>query len=379
MRFLHISDLHLGKRVHEFSMLAEQSHILQVIVELAKENKVDAVLISGDIYDKTQPPAEAVELFDSFLTELFTADIAVLAISGNHDAQERISYGNKILSESNVHFSHTFDGSIKSIPFQDEYGTLWVHLLPFLKPLYVRRFFEGVQAGDYSGAIEAVLGNLDLKEADRHVLLAHQFVVAEGKSPERSESELQMVGGLDSVKASLFSSFDYVALGHLHKAQEAGANYLRYSGSPLKYSFSEIDHEKSAVLIELREKGKLKIELLPLYAKHDLRYIEGFMDELLDPDFIKEQKKDDYLFVGIKDEQVVDAMAKLRGVYPNVMSLEFISQKTGGASMSRSFDPQLMESPLQLFEQLYFRQWDKEMSPESKELITKFIIGEEQK
>lgn len=379
MRFLHISDLHLGKRVHEFSMLEDQDFILKEIIILAQEHKVDGLLISGDIYDKSQPPVEAVEIFDDFLTKLFKLGIGVYVISGNHDAQERIGYGGRILSQANIHLSHPFDGKLNTVQLHDGYGSVYIHLMPFLKPMQVRRYYEEIEAGNYNMALEAVLATLDLDPKARHILLAHQFVIGRGVKPSRSESEVQAVGGLDAVDVSLFKDFDYVALGHLHKPQPVFWSQVRYSGSPLKYSFSEAEDEKSAVLIELKEKGSINIETLPLKPLRDLRYIEGYMKELLDPGFVAGQKTDDYLAIGIRDEKVLDAMAKLRGVYSKIMRLDFLPSAGDKSYKETLLQPAVLETPAELFADFFFKQLNKPLTQKGQEIIAAVLSKEEKK
>jgi len=375
MKLLHLSDLHIGKRIHEFSMLEDQAHILQQILELADRHKVNSILISGDIYDKLQPSGEAVELFDSFLTEIRKRNLLCCAVSGNHDAAERIAYGSRIMADSNIHLSPMFHGSLKTITVEDEFGPLQIHLMPFLKPMLVRPFFPEVEPHDYQAAIAKVLGSHPLADGVRHILLAHQFVAGGAVAPERSESETQMVGGVDQIDYDLFRCFDYVALGHLHKPQKISRETMRYSGSPLAYSFSEADHPKSIPLLHFRAKGDLEIELLPLHPKHEMRTIQGSIAEVLSPEFLAKQKTDDYLHVTLTDFAVVDAMAKLRGAYPNIMRLEFL-QDSILRTEQINFEPALNESPYDLFHNFYRQQHQREMSDASDAVLRRILQDE---
>jgi exonuclease SbcD len=358
-------------------MLEDQGLILRQILDLADYHRVNGILISGDIYDKLQPSGEAVELFDSFLTEIRKRNLLCCAVSGNHDAAERIAYGSRIMADSNIHLSPMFHGSLKTITVEDEFGPLQIHLMPFLKPMLVRPFFPEVEPHDYQAAIAKVLGSHPLVDGVRHILLAHQFVAGGAVILERSESETQMVGGVDQIDYDLFRCFDYVALGHLHKPQKVSRETMRYSGSPLAYSFSEADHPKTVPLLHFRSKGDLEIELLPLHPKHEMRTIQGSIAEVLSPEFLARQKTDDYLHVTLTDFAVVDAMAKLRGAYPNIMRLEFLQDTVVRAEQS-GFEPALNESPYDLFKNFYLQQHQRALSEPSDTVLRRVLrTGEE--
>ena len=306
MRFLHLSDLHLGKRVCEFSMLDDQRYILEQILSLLDSTPVDGVLLAGDLYDKPVPPAEAVRLLDWFLTQLAERRLPVFAISGNHDSADRIAFGSALLQSSQVYVSPVFSGAPVPIPLTDEYGTLDVYLLPFLKPAMVRHVWPDEPVESYNDALACVLRHCPPDPAHRSVLVAHQFVAGAACC----ESEEVSVGGVDSVDASLFDAFDYVALGHLHSPQKVGRDAVRYCGTPLKYSFSEADQHKSA-------------------PKHDLREVRGSYMELTDRRNYDGTAVDDYLHITLTDEQdVPDALARLRVIYPNLMRLDYDNLRT---------------------------------------------------
>ena len=251
MKFIHISDLHLGKRVNEFSMLEEQKYILQQVLDTVQNEAADAVLIAGDIYDKPVPPAEAVVLFDTFLTRLSQMKKEVFIISGNHDSAERLSFGSSLFTAEGIHIAPVFEGNMEKVSLWDDAGEVCVYLLPFIKPSTVRRFYEE-DLTDYTKTVQTVIEHTPVDTSKRNVLVAHQFVTGAG----RCDSEEVSVGGLDNVDASVFEPFDYVALGHIHNAQHCSRESVRYCGTLLKYSFSEVNHIKSITVVEVKEKGK---------------------------------------------------------------------------------------------------------------------------
>ena len=325
MRFLHLSDLHLGKRVCEFSMLDDQRYILEEILSLLDTRPVDAVLLAGDLYDKPVPPAEAVRLLDWFLTELANRKLPVFAISGNHDSAERIAFGAHLLAGSQVYVSPVFEGAPAPIPLTDAYGPVDIYLLPFLKPATVRHIYRDEPIESYSDALGCVLRRCAPDPARRSVLVAHQFVAGAAAC----ESEEPSVGGLDCVDAALFDGFDYVALGHLHSPQKVGRDTLRYCGTPLKYSFSEASQHKSVTFVELGEKGSVTIAAEPLVPRHDLRELRGSYMELTDRRNYEGTAVDDYLHITLTDEQdIPEALAHLRVIYPNLMRLDYDNRRT---------------------------------------------------
>ena len=250
MKLIHLSDLHLGKRVNEYSMLEDQEYILKKIINVIDDEKPDGVIIAGDVYDKSIPSAEAVQLFDDFLVQLAKRSLKVFVISGNHDSPERIAFGSRIMDASGIHMSPVYSGDITPIPLEDEFGTVNIYILPFIKPAHVRRYAEN-EITTYTEAVEYVISKLNIDPANRNVLVTHQFVTG----ALRSESEEISVGGSDNVDAYVFEPFDYVALGHIHSPQTCGSENIRYCGTPLKYSFSEVHDKKSVTVVELREKG----------------------------------------------------------------------------------------------------------------------------
>lgn len=367
MKFFHLSDLHLGKRVNEFSMLEDQWDILQKIVVLAKENKPDAVLIAGDVYDKSMPIVEAVQLLDRFLVWLNELGIAVFIVSGNHDNAERVAFGAELLKNSSVHIVQSYSGKISPITLSDGYGDINIWMLPYLKPSLVRRHFPDRDVITYSDAISAALSNTTLDTSIRNVLIAHQFVTG----AVTSESEEISVGGSENVDGSVFDGFDYVALGHIHRPQQIGRETLRYSGTPLKYSFSEASHTKSVTVVDMDGKGKITITELPLVPLHDMREVRGTYNEIMNRNSYRGTNTDDYIHIVLTDEQdEPDAMAKLRNIYPNLMRLEYDNRRTQAASSLETVASTEKKAPSQLFGELFEMQNGQPMSEEQSKYVT---------
>lgn len=378
MVFLHTSDLHLGKRLHEMPLIAEQRHILGELCRIADENGCDAIVAAGDLYDKSAPSAEAVALFDWFVTELSRLGITLIANYGNHDSADRVGYASALLRQSGVHLSPRFDGRVETAVLRDEFGNVVFHLLPFLKPAVVSAAFGGAEFSSYDDAIGHVLRESAPDFGARNVLVCHQYAAG----GERSESEEVSVGGLDAVSASLFDGYDYCALGHLHKAQRIGRDTVRYSGSPLKYSLDEYNSEKSAVLVRLFEKGRCEVETVPLRPLHDVRRIEGTYDELTLRKNYEGTAVEDFLHVVLTDSDYIpDALFRLRTVYPNILKLEYSNVRTaynaGLDELSRAAEEEL--TPLQMFEALYMAQNNEPLSERGLALARKFFerSGEE--
>lgn len=362
MRLLHVADLHIGKRVNEFSMLEEQRHVLTQVVSLLRERSVDALLVAGDLYDKSAPSAEAVALVDWFLSEVAATGVPAVVIYGNHDSAERVAYAARLLGRQGIHVSPVFNGHIEPVTLEDGYGTVDIWPVPFLFPATVRHFFPEAEVESYTDAMRAVVDACAIDPGRRNVCVAHQFVTAGEASPERSDSELS-VGGLDNVDVGAFEPFDYVALGHIHRPQRIGRDSVRYAGSILKYSLSEERGSKSATLVELGAPGtEPAIELVPLVPVHDLRRVTGTIDELaaqgLEQARAGEPGVEDYLHVVLTDEGVVlNAMGRLRAVYPNVMHVEYDNARTRGAArLDEASEHEEEASPLELFAEFYERQ-----------------------
>lgn len=371
MRFLHLADLHLGKRVNGFSMLEDQAHILRQILAILDDEQPDGVLIAGDVYDKSVPSVEAVELLDGFLTELRARGVPVLLISGNHDSPERLAFGGRVMDSCGIHISPVYDGALAPVTLQDAFGPVHVWLLPFVKPAHVRRWFPDADIESYTDAMAEAVAHMDIDTAARNVLVTHQFVTGGA----RSGSEELSVGGTDNVDSGVFAPFDYVALGHLHGAQHIGRETIRYAGSPLKYSFSEARQHKSVTVVTLGEKGDVQVRTVALTPLRELREIRGSYDELTARSFYEHTTyRSDYLHLILTDEQdVFDAMSRLRTIYPYLMTLDYDNARTraaGGMSVPAETE---RRTPLELFEALYQRQNHRPMSEVQRAYIAQLM------
>lgn len=371
MKFLHLADLHLGKRVNGFSMLEDQAHILRQILAILDDEQPDGVLIAGDVYDKSVPSVEAVGLLDDFLTELRARGVPVLLISGNHDSPERLAFGGRVMDSCGIHISPVYDGALAPVTLQDAFGPVHVWLLPFVKPAHVRRWFPDADIESYTDAVAEAIAHMDIDTAARNVLVTHQFVTG----GTRSGSEELSVGGTDNVDSGVFAPFDYVALGHLHGAQHIGRETIRYAGSPLKYSFSEARQHKSVTVVTLGEKGDVQVRTVALTPLRELREIRGSYDELTARSFYEHTTyRSDYLHLILTDEQdVFDAMSRLRTIYPYLMTLDYDNARTraaGGMSVPAETE---RRTPLELFEALYQRQNHQPMSEVQREYIAQLM------
>lgn len=371
MKFLHLADLHLGKRVNGFSMLEDQAHILRQILAILDDEQPDGVLIAGDVYDKSVPSVEAVELLDGFLTELRARGVPVLLISGNHDSPERLAFGGRVMDSCGIHISPVYDGALAPVTLQDAFGPVHVWLLPFVKPAHVRRWFPDADIESYTDAMAEAVAHMDIDTAARNVLVTHQFVTG----GTRSGSEELSVGGTDNVDSGVFAPFDYVALGHLHGAQHIGRETIRYAGSPLKYSFSEARQHKSVTVVTLGEKGDVQVRTVALTPLRELREIRGSYDELTARSFYEHTTyRSDYLHLILTDEQdVFDAMSRLRTIYPYLMTLDYDNARTraaGGMSVPAGME---RRTPLELFEALYQRQNHRPMSEVQRAYIVQLM------
>ncbi len=345
MKFLHLADLHLGKRLNDFSFLEDQVRLLCQVEEIARSERADAVLIAGDVYQKASPQSEAMAAFDQFITRLKEMGLAVFVISGNHDSAQRISYFSLLLKNSGVYVSEAFDGHLQQVTLQDEHGELVVSLLPFLKPIQLRRFYPDEKIETYQDAVQAVLRHSPVDTAKRNVLVCHQFITG----AETSDSEEKTVGGLDNIDAAVFADFDYVALGHIHKPQKCTRDTLRYAGSLMKYSFSEVNQKKSVTVVEMEEKGEISIRTVPLAPPHDMRLVEGLMDDVLAMPY-----SEDYVWVTLRDElPPPDARVTVSTVFPNMMKFSVVNSKTKTDIDVLAREAMENKSPEELFSDFY--------------------------
>ncbi len=407
MKFFHLSDLHLGKRVNGFPMLDDQKYILERITELIDREQPDAVIIAGDVYDKSIPPVEAVNMFDDFLASLAARKLQVFIISGNHDSAERVSYGGRVMEQSGIHISRRITGArrndrigeesdagraayaeadetgsaggvIVPVRLEDACGPVYVYLFPYIHPSVVREAWPDDKVTTWTEAMETLIRHANINPDARNIAVAHQFITAAGVRPEECDSEQKHIGGLDNVEYSVFDAFDYVALGHLHGPQRIGRDTIRYAGSPLKYSFSEEKQKKSVTVVNLKEKGQVEISQIPLEAKRDLRTVTGTFEELMSPAFTASLSAEDYYRVILRDEYDIDqALSRLRArFYKNLMELKYDNKRTGAAA--RGIDPGeevLEKEPIEVLGELYEKQNGTAMSGFQKELAAK-LIGE---
>ncbi len=370
MRLMHLSDLHIGKRVNEFSMAEDQKYILAQILSIIDRETVDGVVLAGDIYDKPIPSAEAVQIFDDFLTKLADRDIPVFVICGNHDSAERLAFGAQLMSSRNVYMPPVYEGEITSVSLSDDYGTVRLWLMPFLKPSTVRHALDQEDIITYEDAVRVALARVELNPKERNVLVAHQFVTG----ASRCESEEISVGGVDNVDASLFDAFDYVALGHIHSPQHVGREAVRYCGTPLKYSFSEAGQKKTATLVELAGKGNITLKEIGLTPIRDMRRIRGTYMEVTAQSFYEGSNTEDYIQVTLTDEEdVPDGLQKLRIIYPNLMRLEYDNQRTREIRQVEGSNTVEQKSELELFEEFYELQNNQAMNGPQKEFAQKLI------
>ena len=371
MKMIHLSDLHLGKRVNGFSMIEDQKYILNQILDIAGSEQPDAVLIAGDIYDKSVPSSEAVELFDDFLVQLSLKGRETFVISGNHDSPERLAFGGRIMDHSGIHLSPVYTGGVVPFSIEDEYGTVNIYMLPFLKPASVRRYFPDEEIASYTDAVKCAVDNMEIDRSIRNILVTHQFVTG----AVRSESEEISVGGADNIDASVFDGFDYVALGHIHGPQNIGSGRIRYCGSPLKYSFSEADHIKSVTVTELKEKGNLTVRTVPLKPVRDMREIRGRYEDITLKSFYEGTGLQEcYIHITLTDgNDVLNAVSRLRVIYPNLMKLDYDNERVrhnAGIYETEDID---QKTPLQLFEEFYFLQNGEVMTDTQTLLAGKMI------
>ena len=360
MKFFHLSDLHLGRRMYEFSLMEDQTYILDEILCLTDKESPDAVLLAGDIYDRAVPSAEAVELFDRFLCALAERRVPVLAISGNHDSPERIAFGAHLMAPSGVFLSPVYGGTVEPVTLSDAFGEVRFYLLPFVKPSNVRRFYSDAGIESYTDAVRCAVEHMEVDTSVRNVLITHQFVTG----AVRSESEDITVGVTDNVDAAVFDAFDYTALGHLHSAQKIGRETLRYSGTPLQYSFSERG-QKSVTVVELREKGNVTVSALPLAPLRALREIRGSYSELTLRENYAGTNTGDYIHAVLTDENdVPNALARLRSIYPNLMRLDYDNLRTRSSAVLLAEERQEKLTDTELFAELFEKQNGQKMTAE---------------
>lgn len=370
MKFIHLSDLHIGKRVNEFSMIEDQKYILKAILGIIDDEKPDAIIIAGDVYDKSVPSAEAVQLLDDFLYRLAERKLPTYIISGNHDSAERLSFGARLMNSSGIHLSPVYNGTVNPISIVDKHGKINIYMLPFLKPVHVKHFFPEAEIESYTDAIRVAIESMNVNTDERNILVTHQFVTG----ATRSESEELSVGGSDNVDSTVFDAFDYVALGHIHGPQKISRETVRYCGTPLKYSFSETNHKKSVTVVEMAGKGETSIHTVPLVPKRDLREIKGSYDEIVQKKNYEGTNTEDYIHITLTDEEdIPDVMNKLRVIYPNIMKLDYDNTRTRNNNLVEMAENIKEKSELELFSDFYNMQNGQPMSEIQKTFIHELI------
>ncbi len=370
MKIMHLSDLHIGKKVNEYSMLQDQIYILKEILRIINNEKVETVIIAGDVYDRSLPPNEALELFDEFLYQLSGRNVNVFVISGNHDSPERISYGGRMMTENKIFLSPVYDGNVKPITLNDDYGEVNFYLLPFVRPADIRRYFPDENIENYTDAVKVAIDNMNVDFNERNILVTHQFVTG----AELSESEDIIVGGTDNVSGKVFDGFDYVALGHIHREQTVGKDNIRYCGTPLKYSFSEAKNIKSVTILDFNDKGNIEYSKIPLTPFRDMREIRGTYYELTLKSSYESTNTEDYLHITLTDEEdIPDAIGKLRSIYPNIMKLDYDNLRTRGSGTVDAIENIESKSPFELFADLFKQQNNQDMSEEQEEIMRNLI------
>lgn len=371
MKLIHLSDLHLGKRLNDFSLGEDQEDILNQILGIVESEAPDAVVIAGDVYDKAIPSVEAVGLFDEFLVRLAKLNTQIFVISGNHDSPERIAFGNRLLDAAGLHLSPVYSGRVEPITLEDAFGPVHFYLLPFVKPLHVRRFYPDDPTDTYTQALSAAVEHMDIDERQRNILVTHQFVTGAA----RSDSEELCVGGADNVDSAVFQAFDYVALGHIHSPQHCGSEKVRYCGTPLKYSFSEVKDQKSVTVAELKEKGNLTIRTVPLKPLRELVELRGTFAELTDKSFYEHTTwQTDYTHLTLTDEEdIPDAIGKLRLIYQGLMKLDYDNARTRSNGEITGAEVQRARSPLELFADFYALQNNRPMTQEQLVFVEELL------
>lgn len=372
MKILHLADLHIGKIIYEQSLLEDQEYMLKQIEKIIEKEKIEAVLISGDIYDRSIPPADAVEVLDKFLNNLIKIlKVKVFIISGNHDSKERLNFGSKIFENDGLYIQTTYNGKIRKVELDEKIN---IYMLPFIKPIEVKQYFENEKIETYNDAIKNIIENEKLDKTKINILMAHQFVTSGTTNPETCESETINVGGLDNVDASNFSEFDYVALGHIHGPQKIGEEKIRYSGTMLKYSFSEVNHHKSVVIIEIKN-GKVDFKLEPLIPLRNMRKIQGPIEELVKKENYEGTNQQDYIKAIITNEEAIyDAIGQIRKIYPNTLSLDILNSKSYNSDMNiENFEKIKEKSEFELFNDFYEFQNSVRLDEEQSEIIKKVI------
>ena len=372
MRFIHLSDLHLGKNVNGFSMIEDQKYILTQIIGIIDQEKPDGILIAGDVYDRTTPPTDAVSLLNDFLEQLADRGLTVFLISGNHDSPERLSFGSKLIEKSGVYIAPVYNGQVRPITLTDNFGIINIYLLPYIKPVHVRQFYPDDKIESYTDALDLAVRKMNINTAERNILVTHQFIT----DAMGSDSEDRSLGGSDNVDASVFAGFDYTALGHLHRPQYCSSEKIRYCGTPLKYSLSEVNNTKSVTVLDINEKGALEIRTVELVPEHEMIEIKGSFKDLCSDEFYKNTTySEDYVHLVLTDDDdIPEAFNILRNIYHRLMKMDYVKDRSQTDQPISSAANTEKRAPIELFAEFFQKQNDdKPMSDWQREHIQKLI------
>jgi exonuclease SbcD len=373
MKLAHLADLHIGKTVNGYSMLEDQTFILNEILKILDQEKVDGVLIAGDVFDRAVPSAEAIHVFEDFLNSLGERKVEIFMIAGNHDSGERLSFGSHFQEQSHLHNAGIYEGHLDPVVLQDAYGEIDFWLLPYVRPMNVNAYIEKEEdkISGYTAAVQYILDHAEMDETKRNVILAHQFVT--GSKVDQDGSEELTLGGTDEVSAELFERFDYAALGHIHRPQKLLKDTIRYAGTPIPYSFGEAKFEKSMPIVELKEKGNTEVELIPLHPLHGMRTIRGSFDEIR-ANASEDSDSEDYMHIILTDEtEIPDAAVLLRNLYPNLMNLEYERTMAAFEDASLPETQKIHNDPKAIFEDFFAERTGHEMSEEEKGYIASLV------
>lgn len=369
MRFIHLADLHLGKSVNGYNMAEDQRFALNNIIELIKKEGIKTVIIAGDIYQNSVPSAEAVNIFDEFITNCRNQDVTILIISGNHDSSDRLSFASNILEKSKIYISKTYQGNIEKVILEDEYGKINFFLFPYVKPYNVKKYFEGKEIDTYSDAVKAVIDSIEIDKNERNVIVSHQFIL----NADTSESEEIFAGEAEAVSSSLYEKFDYSALGHIHKKQSFLNGKIRYPGALLKYASSESGYDKTITIVELRQKDDLEITEKKIEYLRDMRIINGYFDEIIEKSKY-DKNKDDFIHIELKDsDDIFEGLSRLRNIYPNILTFKYVSFRAGENNLGKIKTYSENKDPLELFEEFYLQRIGEKLSEDKRKIMKESI------
>lgn len=368
MKIMHLADLHIGKRVNGFSMVEDQRYALEQILKLIEKERVECLLIAGDVYDTSVPSSESMTIFDGFLTSLNKLQVKVIIISGNHDSQERLSFARRLISNQSIYISGPYEDEVEKITLQDEYGPINFYLLPFIKPIQMKKYKEDLDLSDFQGALSYVISNINPDKSERNIILSHQFIVG----AQTSESEELYIGGLEAISYDLYDDFDYVAMGHIHKKQSFRNGKIRYPGSLLKYSKSESNYNKTITIIDFKDKDNIDILEHEISYLRDMRKVEGFFNDIIES-AILEEDREDYIHITLYDEdEILDGMNRLRELYPNIMTFTYYNSRTNDVDIEYE-QRQVSKDPFELFKDFYELRNNKQLDDRKSKIIQEVI------